>query len=359
MNGKNVRRIVFLVFFFALFLLVARIFYPFMTILLWSILIYMLLLPLYRKATRQKSGNPMGQIGRTLIAALFSVGGVLLIALPLGFLTFNIIKEVGELYGEAKRLLNMYPQFWDLSPQGGLGSIIDRLSGGAVNLSNVDLRAELSRMIAGSTSKLLGYSGAILKNALSFIMTLAFIIFTLYFFFMDGEHLISVLISAIPIEHEYTRLFISKLRDTARDLVGGYFVVALYQAFAAFVIFFIFKVKGSLLLAALTGVASFIPMAGAGLVWLPVSLVRMAEGNIGEGIALLLLSALFISTLDNFIRPLVLTEKLKMHPLLIFFAILGGIELFGFNGLILGPLILILFFTAAGLYDQNYRSQTE
>ena len=359
MNPKNVRRMVFLFLFLALFLLVARLFYPFMTILLWSALIYVLMRPLYNKATRAGTGKPAGQTARALIAGAFSVFGVLLIVVPVSLLAINLIEQIGELLGEAKKLLDMDPRFWDLSPDGILGGFINRLSGGTLDLSNWNLKAEIIKLISASSSKILGYSGTIIKNMISVIVTLAFIIFTLYFFFIDGGHLIGILINAIPIEHEYTRLFIGKLRDTTRDLVGGYFLVALYQAFAAFAIFALFRVKGSLVLAALTGVASFIPMVGAGLIWLPVSLARMASGHLGQGIAILVLCAVFVSTLDNFIRPLVLTEKLKVHPLLIFFAILGGLELFGFNGLILGPLILILFFTAAGLYDQIYKSQTE
>ena len=145
----------------------------------------------------------------------------------------------------------------------------------------------------------------------------------------------------------------------SKQLVVGYFLVALYQATAAFLLFTIFGVKGALVLAALTAVASFLPMVGASLVWLPVSLARILNGDLPGGIALLVLSAIFISTLDNFIRPILLRDRLNIHPLLIFFSILGGLEVFGFNGIILGPLILILFFTAAKLYDKVYDRKGE
>jgi predicted PurR-regulated permease PerM len=278
---------------------------------------------------------------------------------PLAFLAFNMVRQVGDLAGEALKALETHPEILDLSPNGRLGGFIYRLSDGALDLSSVNLRGEIYRFIAGSSGKMIGLSGAIIKNAATFLIALAFIVFTLYFFLVDGGHLLSVLVDAIPIEHSYTRLFMRTLRDMSKQLVVGYFLVALYQATAAFLLFSIFHVKGALVLAALTAVSSFLPMVGASLVWLPVSLARILSGDLTGGIALLLLSGIFISTLDNFIRPILLRDRLKIHPLLIFFSILGGLEIFGFNGLILGPLILILFFTAAKLYDKVYDRKGE
>ena len=359
MDGKNVRRSIFLIFFLALFFLVARLYYPFLTILLWSALLYVLLLPLFNRITREGSERPMKGFGRNLVAGSFSLLGVLIVIVPLAFLAFNMVRQVGDFARDAVRALENNPDILDLSPNGRLGGFIYRLSGGALNLSSVNLRGEIYRFIAGSSGRVIGFSGAIIKDAATFLIALAFIVFTLYFFFVDGGHLLSVVVNVIPIEHEYTRLFMRTLRDMSKQLVVGYFLVALYQATAAFLLFTIFGIKGALVLAALTAVASFLPMVGASLVWLPVSLARILNGDLTGGIALLALSAIFISTLDNFIRPILLRDRLNVHPLLIFFSILGGLEVFGFNGIILGPLILILFFTAAKLYDKVYDRKGE
>ncbi len=359
MQGKNVRRILFLVLFLALFLLVARLFYPFLTILLWSGLLYALLAPLYERLVRRRDGSQRRLHVRGIIAGALSLGGVLLIILPLVFLATSMVRQLGDLAAWLRRLLEQHPEFLDLSPEGLVGGFLFRLTDGALNLSAIDLRSELYGLFAARSSHIIGLSGALIKNLAGFLLSLAFMVFTLYFFFVDGGHLIRVLIGAIPIEKEYTRLFLRKFRDTSRQLVMGFFLIALYQAVAAFILFSLFKVQGALVLAALTAVSSFIPMVGTGLVWLPVSALRLLSGDIAGGIALLVLSAFFISTLDNFIRPFLLGERLQLHPLLIFFSILGGIELFGFNGLILGPLILILFFTGVRLYDQVYEREPE
>ncbi len=354
MDGRNVRRMLFLALFIALFILVARLFYPFLTILLWSGLLYVLLKPAYDKVTRTRKAKPAREITRHILAGLFSVGGVLIIVVPLIFIAVNLAKQVGELTTALRRAIEHHPEWLDLTPNGTIGGLVSRLTNGDVNLSSIDLHGELVRFLAGSTQRILGMSGAILRNAAAFAFSLAFMIFTLFFFFIDGGQLIKVLVGAVPIEKEYTRLFIRTLRDTSKHLVRGYLLVALYQSLAAFVIFSLFHVKAPLVLAMFTAITSFIPMVGAGLVWGPVAIARLATGGLVGGIALLACSAFFISIMDNFLRPLFLRERLNLHPLLIFFSILGGLNLFGFNGIILGPLIMILFFTALDLYEKIY-----
>ncbi|MDP3176752.1 MAG: AI-2E family transporter, partial [Spirochaetaceae bacterium] len=153
--------------------------------------------------------------------------------------------------------------------------------------------------------------------------------------------------------------FLRKLRDTGRQLLLGYFLVSAFQAGMMFLLCLVFSIKGPLVIAFLTAVASFIPMLGTALVWLPISAGIALGGDTVQAIAFCALSAVFVATLDNFIRPVLLHERLKIHPLLIFFSILGGLQLFGFNGVVLGPLILILFFSAADLYDQVYEREPE
>lgn len=350
----NVRKIVFLVFFLALFILVARLYYPFLTVMLWSGLIYIILDPLYERLIRHSKSKKERAWSRRIAAGAFALLGILIVVVPITFLVFNVTKQVGDLASSSIRFLENHPEYFDLSPQGMVGGFISRVTDGTVDLSSLDLRGELMGFIAGSGERILGFSGAAVRNTANVVVSLAFMIFTLYFFFMDGRTLAKVLAGAIPIDQEYSRLFMRTLSETSKQLLVGYVLVAVYQAFAAFVIFTIFGVEGPLVLAVLTAMASFIPMVGATLIWLPVGVARLATGDVVGGVILLLVSGVFISTLDNFLRPILLKQRLNVHPLLIFFAILGGLRLFGLNGIILGPLILILFFTALGLYDKSY-----
>ena len=142
-----------------------------------------------------------------------------------------------------------------------------------------------------------------------------------------------------PKTHGYTR---KKFPETIRGLLSGYFLVALYQGIIAFILMKIFGIKAALLFSVLLMFSSYSTF-GAGLICF-LRIILLFTDSVIKGILFLVLSAFFISFLDNFLRPFFLQDRIKVHPLLIFFAILGGLKIFGLNGLILGPTVIILFF---------------
>ena len=92
--------------------------------------------------------------------------------------------------------------------------------------------------------------------------------------------------------------------------------------------------------------ASFVPILGAWMVWLPAAIGLLAGGEIGRGVALLALGGLLISSIDNILRPILIADRTQLNALLVFISVLGGIGAFGLVGVVLGPLVLA---TAAGL----------
>ncbi|MCE1195880.1 AI-2E family transporter [bacterium] len=357
MNQGTTKKQIFLLFFIALFLLVMRLLYPFLTIILWSGLIYAFIAPLYDRcaAAVSRKSAPSGlkrSLPESVIAGVFSVLGVLVLAVPFILLAIALIKQVVDLSGSIVRMVEDHPDYFSLSHSSPVGGFIYRLSNGSVDLSGINVIHELKGFLIASSSRIVGYSGRILKNAAALVTTLAFMIFTLYFLLVDGKHLASLVVSAIPIERGITKMFMQKMSESGRQLILGFFLVAIYQGFMMFILSTIFGLSTPLVFAALTAVASFVPMVGASLVWFPLAIIIGLTGEIGKAVLFGLLAAFFVSFTDNFLRPVVLGNRLKIHPLLIFFAIVGGLQLFGINGLILGPLIVIIFFASVELYDQ-------
>jgi len=359
MTGERVRKSVFLALFLCLLVLVARLFYPFLSTIIWSGLIYVLLYKIYDRAVIKNDGTERRGSVRTLIAGSFALGAVVVIVVPAVYLGRAVIKELGDLAGEIVKTVERNPQLLDLSPDGVIGGFIFRTTGGQLDLSGINLVQELKRFAAGKSGSIISLSGTILKDAAGLLLNLVFMVFTLYFFFVDGEHLAKTFISAIPLEREYTKLFLRKMRDSGRQLLVGYFLVAVFQATMMFLICLVMGIKGGLVLGALTAVGSFIPMIGTAIVWLPTAAGIALGGDLTKAAIFLAASAVLVATLDNFIRPILLHGRLKIHPLLIFFSILGGLKIFGFDGIVIGPLLLILFFSAAELYNQVYASKSE
>ena len=272
MTGSRIRNLVFLGLFLCLFFLVARLFYPFMSIILWSGLIYALLYKIYGRAAKRRDGSERREPMKTIVAGSFALGAIVVLVIPSIFLGRAVLKQIGELAGVAVKAIETNPKLLDLSPDGILGGFIYRLSDGQLNLSNYNFVSEAKRFLAGKSGLIIGLSGTILKDAAGFIVSLAFMVFTLYFFFVDGDHLARTFIAAIPIEKAYTTLFLRKLRDTGKQLLVGYFLVSLFQATMMFLICLVMGIKGGLVLGALTAIGSFIPMIGTAIVWLPTAI---------------------------------------------------------------------------------------
>jgi predicted PurR-regulated permease PerM len=351
-DARPIKRLGFLAVFIGLLLLVARLFYPFLTVIVWSSLFYAFLYPVYRRMIARRDGKTRGAAARSACAALLALGGVLLIAVPAAFVGIATVKQFGAMAKEALLAVDRNPESLGLGPDGPVASFLSTLSGGSIDLESPS--SSIRGLLSLQTNRILGLSGKLLKDLAAILLNLVFMVFTIYFLLVDGRELAKLFVDSMPIERSYTTIFLQKFRDMGRRLVAGYFLVGLMQAVAMFVLCLVFSVKGGLVIAAITAIASFIPKVGTAMVWMPIAALKFVDGDVRGAVLFFVCAAVLIWTVDVFVRPLFLRDQLRIHPLLIFFSILGGLVVFRFNGLVLGPLILILFFTALGFFKRAY-----
>jgi predicted PurR-regulated permease PerM len=341
------------IFLFALFGLffvaLVGIFYPFFYVILWASLLYILLNPLYKKIQQKITQKKRFlEIKRHALAAIFSIATLILIIGHLLLLTIQLAQQLLAVFKDIELFLRTNPTFF--SDSSFIKKTIDILNDFGIEnelFSQVDglhIRAFILQTIQYYSNTLLMISKNLLENTANFILSILFVVFALYFFYLDGAYLFTLLIKAIPVNPKHMDTLAKKFSETIRGLLSGYFLVALYQGIIAFILMKIFGIKAALLFSVLLMFSSFIPLFGAGLIWFPLGIILLFTDSVIKGVLFLVLSAFFISFLDNFLRPFFLQDRIKVHPLLIFFAILGGLKIFGLNGLILGPTVVILFF---------------
>lgn len=356
MNQTRIQNALFIILFTILFILTVKLFLPFYTIILWAALIYTITSPLYTKATRKWSSNSwQDQLARNFMAGVFAILAVFVIVIPLTFLAILLVNQFRGIADWIAIAIDQNPHLFANESIGPIAEFVKDLTGGGVNLAEMDIKKEVLQVISNSSNAIVAASTSVIKGFSTFLVSFAFMIFSLYFFFVDGEHLLKVFVSAVPIKSEHMDHFIARFKETAQNLIRGYLLVAVYQGFSAFVIFSIFGIKGSALLGVMVSFCSFIPIFGAATIWFPAGAVKIFQGDIVGGILVLALCGFFVSLMDNFIRPFMIRgQRSEIHPLLIFFAIVGGLVGFGMNGLVVGPLILMLFFTALDLFREQY-----
>jgi predicted PurR-regulated permease PerM len=356
---KNVQNYAFGAILIALFLLVCRLFAPFFTVLLWSTLLYVLLSPLHHRVTRKLDfDSRKGKILENIWAAIFTLGTMVLILIPLSFVASLFTRQIIDLIRYSRDTFNQRPEF--------IRDVLDHISVfirditmDQVIITGDDILRQITGMLTAGLQNLLAMSSTVARNVSGFALGIVLMMFSLFFFYVDGAYLSRLVLHVIPIRKEYIAALTGKFMDITRNLFFGYIMVALVQAVMAYIIFSLFRVRGALVFAALTFICVFIPMIGGGLVWLPLGLARIIGGNISGGIFFLIVAGLFISMLDNVLRPMFLKDRIHLHPLIIFFAILGGVSAFGFNGLILGPMVVILFLTVLDLFLTEHKIRDE
>lgn len=326
--------------------LVGRVFLPYASVLLWSAVLYTLFGPLYHRIIERL--NPQSRwlkMKQRIVASLFSVGIIILVG---GTAFFFVIKLVGQGQMFAKKAMAFFaehPKLFEVEKASPLNELVLQVSMGTLDLSVFDLKKEITNFFLQYANTFVHYATSLARNIGKFIVSLLFMCFALYFFFIDGQYLASVFVTAIPIQVSEGQKLAAKIKDIITNLFKGYFLVAISQFVAAFIIYSLFRIEGALLLAFLTFFSSFLPFFGCALVWLPIGIELLLTAGTVKAVLFLCTAGFFISSLDNFLRPMFLQNRIQIHPLLIFFSILGGIQFFSFNGIILGPMFVILFFT--------------
>jgi predicted PurR-regulated permease PerM len=291
---------------------------------------------------------------RVFWAALFALGTVLLILIPLVFLGFQVFNQAREILTSLRSQFRESPEVLRQAIE-DFAALIRTVSGGQLSLDASSLQGQIIASLSGGIQRMI-HSGSSLFRGLGLLsLNFAFMVFCLFFFFLDGSYLGSLLLHAIPIRSDYLDQLVGKFKEMTRSLFFGYFIVAAIQAASAFVIFLLFRVQGALVFSVLTLICAFIPMLGAGVIWIPLGIVQLVSGNVAGGLAFMAVCSVTVSVMDNILRPLFLHDRIKLHPLVIFFAILGGILAFGFDGLILGPVVVVLFLTVLDLFLSEHK----
>lgn len=196
------------------------------------------------------------------------------------------------------------------------------------------------------------------KETANFIVSLVLIIFTMFFFFVDGKKILMRISDLSPLPRKYDQELFSKFRSVSYTTFISTFVTAAAQGVVGAIGFAIVGFP-AFLAGVVVALLSLLPYFGSTLFYVPVGLYYLAVGKIWQGIFVLLWGLLVIGTIDNFIRTYMIKGKVAVNPIFAFFSILGGIALFGFWGLILGPLIVALAVTVFHIYELEFGDSLE
>jgi predicted PurR-regulated permease PerM len=203
-------------------------------------------------------------------------------------------------------------------------------------------RFKLEEQLANIGKTLASRASGILSGSVNVVVQLGITLFVLFFLYRDYRQATQAVRELLPVSQpEADRLF-HRVASTIHATVNGSLVVALVQALLAGIVYAALSVPGAVLWATATFFAALIPVAGTFLIWAPIALYLGLTGAVGKALFLVTWGVLVVGTIDNVLYPYLVGDKLRLHTVPTFFAIVGGISIFGASGLILGPLVLAL-----------------
>jgi len=222
-----------------------------------------------------------------------------------------------------------------------------------------DLDIQLEQYVREITSKFLN---ALLKDVSDFAFSLPkklvvmFVsIFVTYYLLKEGDVIIHQIKKYLPLKEDDKNELIERLKNVTYATVYGVIATAIIQGIVGMIGMFIFKIESPILLGVIMIITAMLPF-GAAIVWLPAALIKIFSGDLFNGIGFLIYSLIIVSLIDNFIRPSLISKRSRTHPIIILLGVLGGLSLFGFIGILIGPLILAVFMAFLDFYIKEYDS---
>ncbi|MBI2663151.1 AI-2E family transporter [Candidatus Woesearchaeota archaeon] len=179
--------------------------------------------------------------------------------------------------------------------------------------------------------------------------------FIMYYLFKEGEDLIERFKESLPLRKDHSDAIMSNLNEVMYATIYGIIVTSVIQGLVGTLGLFVFRVDNPIVWGIIMTIAAMFPYFGAALVWLPIALIKIANADMFNGIGLLVYGAIVVSLIDNIIRPKIISNKIRVHPIIVLLGIFGGIQLFGFVGLILGPVLLGLLVAVIDIYNYEIK----
>jgi len=231
--------------------------------------------------------------------------------------------------------------------QGGIGRALTDLAQGPIQwaarntgIPAAELQGQAVERLQSIAGAMLGWAGSVATHITSALGTIAIALVTLFFLLAGGTAIRESFYRWLPLGPERLDELLAVLGDSIVANVYAIAAVGLAQGSLISIGFFIAGLPSPLLWGLIAGVMSLIPIVGSGFVWIPAVVVLFVQGTYGKGIFLLAWGALIVASADNVVRPWVLAGRTNMNTLVLLFALLGGVQAFGFMGLFAGPVIV-------------------
>jgi predicted PurR-regulated permease PerM len=334
----------------AVSLLFAWILWPYSGAILWAVVLATMFARPYRRLLQAMPRWPNAAALLTLLMI------VVLVILPLTFVTSLLVQEAAEVYAAFKsgdlNLAGKLQQARTALP-GWAAGLLDRVQAGELD----ELRERLSSVLMQSGGFLAGKAITVGQGTINFVVAFFVMLYLLYFLLRDGEALRRRIGRAVPLRAEHKTELVEQFAVTIRATVKGTLVVAVVQGALGGLMFWYLGIRAPMVWGACMAVLSLLPVVGTAIVWAPVAMYLVATGEVWQGVLLVAYGVLVIGLVDNVLRPVLVGKDTCIPDYVILIATLGGLSVFGVNGFVIGPILAAMFLAVWHVFSERRRGE--
>jgi predicted PurR-regulated permease PerM len=343
-----------LLFFLACFLisifLLGWLLWPFISIIIMAAVVSGIFSPLYGFITHR------GAIRPAIASFLTCCVIFCILFIPIIIFVSILSKEAYDLYLTAKDAI-ISQQISALME----GSRILELTNNVLANFNFQITVDQLNTYISEIAKFVGLflydqARAIASNMLAFFINFFLMLLVIFYLLVDGGRLVSFIVDLSPLPNNQDQILLKKFKDMAGAILIGNGFGGLIQGVAGGIVFSIFGLPSPFLWGVIMGLLAFLPIIGIGIIFIPAAIFLFLKGRIAASIFFIVFYVVLSGGVEYFFKPKLVGQRVKMHTLLVFLAIIGGLKLFGILGIIYGPLVITAFLTLTDIYRSNYQT---
>ncbi|MDJ0784149.1 MAG: AI-2E family transporter [Desulfosarcinaceae bacterium] len=343
----------FLICFLISFLLLGKLFAPFFSIIVLSGVLTGIFYPLYRLLQFDNRVRPPLASFLTCLILFFIL--FVPIALFIGVLT----QEAFGLYELARNAVRN-DQIKNLLQN---SEVLERANTFLAPF-NIEVTGDQLQTIIAELGKVVGLflyeqARAIASNTLATLINLFLMLLVIFFLLIDGPRLIGYIVDLSPLPKDQEDKLIQKFNDMAGAILIGNGLGGLIQGTLGGLLFWVVGLPSAFVWGVIMGLLAFLPIIGIGVIFIPTAIFLALKGRVGMALFFFVYYLLLSGGTEYLFKPRLVGQRVKMHTLLVFFAIIGGLKVFGILGIVYGPLIATAFLTLADIYRTSYQKQVE
>jgi len=323
-----------------------RILWPFWSVLILSFLLTNLFRPIYIFLSKKLPDSVASVLTCLLIIAL--------VFIPLIYFILALTDEALNLYnwGRDSRVALRLQLFIQESPL--ILQLQEQLKEVGFEFNPSQISDSFSYLAKKGGLLLYSQASAWAANILQFLFLFFFMILVIFFLLIDQPKLIDYMIKLSPLPEDENRILIDKFQEIANAILKGNGICGLIQGILGGSVFSILGLNSPLLWGAIMAILAFLPIFGVGLVMIPASIILVLSDRVGAGIFLFIFYIFLSFSIEYLVKPKMVGNQVKMHTLLVFLSIIGGLSVYGVLGIIYGPLIITAFLTLSDIYLKRY-----